>query len=535
MDRRRFLYLTSLSGLALLAPACRNKHKIPTRIAGATASIGHLLREPKFAAPARTVEKDLAIVGGGVSGLSAARWLRRSGLSNFSLLDLEPDMGGNAAFGRNEVSAFPLGAHYVPTPNNELSEYLDFLREAGVITGYEQGLPVYNEYHLCFDPQERLYINGRWQDGVIPSFGLTAEERRQTEAFLAEMDRYRNLKGSDGKDAFAIPVDRSSTDEVFTSLDRISMKSWMEQQGFNCKPLHWYVNYCTRDDFGTNYEQASAWAGIHYFAGRKGKGANAEHGDVLTWPEGNGFLVKALERGLEEQLQPQCLVTRVALSGTGVDVDYIDLRKQETVRIHCRQCILALPQFVAARILNDDTRLAQVREQLHYAPWMVANLKVRGLTERTGVPLSWDNVLYEGAALGYVNATQQLLQSNPSVRNLTYYLPLTEGEPAEALKQAQVRKPYEWTSMIIRDLQAAHPGLEDGIEEVTVQLWGHAMAQPRPGWIHGGEREALGRSLEGRIHFAHTDLAGISIFEEGFYQGLGAAERVLQNRKEVKP
>jgi len=33
------------------------------------------------------------------------------------------------------------------------------------------------------------------------------------------------------------------------------------------------------------------------------------------------------------------------------------------------------------------------------------------------------------------------------------------------------------------------------------------------------------------IHFAHTDLSGVPLFEEAFYHGIRAAEEVLSLRK----
>jgi predicted NAD/FAD-dependent oxidoreductase len=124
------------------------------------------------------------IVGGGVSGLSAARWLKNEGVDNFVILDLEKTMGGNAVNGKNDVSSFPWGAHYIPTPNNNLTEYLSFLEESKVITGYDEaGLPVYNDYYLCSDPQERLYINGEWQDGLIPHAGVPDKDKQQIKVF----------------------------------------------------------------------------------------------------------------------------------------------------------------------------------------------------------------------------------------------------------------------------------------------------------------------------------------------------------------
>ena len=164
MKRRDFIQLAvGISGCTALLPSCTPKKKIKGKILGSSAHIGHLLRDKTFEKPSEVAQKDVVIVGAGVSGLSAAYHLKKAGIENFALLDLEEKTGGNSAHGKNEVSAYPWGAHYVPIPNNSLKEYLAFLEESNVITGYnEQGLPIYNDLFLCFDPEDRLYINGQW-------------------------------------------------------------------------------------------------------------------------------------------------------------------------------------------------------------------------------------------------------------------------------------------------------------------------------------------------------------------------------------
>jgi hypothetical protein len=82
---------------------------------------------------------------------------------------------------------------------------------------------------------------------------------------------------------------------------------------------------------------------------------------------------------------------------------------------------------------------------------------------------------------------------------------------------------------IVADLKVVHPNIEYALEEVNVMLWGHAMAQPLPGIIHGPVRTALSAPIDNRIHFAHTDLAGVSLFEEAFYQGINAAKNATRN------
>jgi monoamine oxidase len=530
MNRRTFIQVgVAATGIAAVAGACKRKRSIPGSILGASAAVGHLLRDKQFAGPSSTEEKQVVIIGAGVSGLSAARYLKQQGINNLVVLELEQHMGGNAANGANAISAFPFGAHYVPIPNNNLQEYLDFLKAAEVITAFTaEGLPLYNEAYLCFDPEERLYINGHWQEGLIPQFGVPANERQQIEAFLAQMQTYRTAKGNDGKEAFAIPVNQSSKDPIYTKLDSLTMKEWLLQQNYTSEYLHWYVNYCTRDDFGTPHHLCSAWAGIHYFAGRKGKAANADYSDVLTWPEGNGFLIQQLSKDLKGCVQTASLVTKVEQAEKHVVIHYYDVQQKKLKEITTAQCIIAVPQFVAARLLNDEQRKEQVKQNYHYAPWMVANIVTETLEERSGQPLSWDNVLYGSTSLGYVNATHQLLQQHVPVKNFTYYLPLTETTTVQDRKQAHEKTQAQWAAQIINDLKIVHPDIETKVKEINITLWGHAMVQPLPNIIHGSLRNNLSVSLNERIHFAHTDSAGISIFEEGFYQGLEAAKKVMQ-------
>lgn len=524
MHRRKFIH--AAIGLPLFFSSCNSNKKIKGQIVGASSARGHLLRNGIQGNPVETIEKKAVIIGGGVSGLTAGRELHAAGITDFILLELEDKTGGNAAWDANEVSPFPWGAHYVPIPNNDLTEYLSFLRDCNVITGADSnGLPIYNDYYLCFDPEERLYINGRWQEGLVPQYGVPANEKEQIARFLALMQTMRETKGADGKHAFAIPADRSSADEAYIQLDKTTMQQWMNEQGFTSEYLHWYVNYCMRDDYGTKIDKVSAWAGIHYFASRKGLGANASYHDVLTWPEGNGWLVQQLQKNIQANILTACLVSSIKKIDPGVEIIYLDVKQNKLKRIIAGQCIVATPQFVASRLLND----AQRKLPFQYVPWMVANLKVSALEERTGAAASWDNVQYESNSLGYVDATHEQLKQQRTKRNLTFYYPLTDDHPAKERQKAQSSTLEDWTKIIFADLKRIHPNIEKATEEINIMIWGHAMAQPLPGVIHGNMLKPLAQSIDNCIHFAHSDLAGISIFEEAFYQGLNAAKKLVQN------
>ncbi len=65
---------------------------------------------------------------------------------------------------------------------------------------------------------------------------------------------------------------------------------------------------------------------------------------------------------------------------------------------------------------------------------------------------------------------------------------------------------------------------------MDVYLWGHAMVRPRPGFLWSEALREAARPI-GRVHFAHTDLSGLALFEEAQYFGLRAAEAILSSRK----
>ncbi|HNJ96456.1 MAG TPA: hypothetical protein PLS65_16865, partial [Ferruginibacter sp.] len=73
-----------------------------------------------------------------------------------------------------------------------------------------------------------------------------------------------------------------------------------------------------------------------------------------------------------------------------------------------------------------------------------------------------------------------------------------------------------------------HPDFDAMVEQVDVWVWGHGMISPHRNFIHGAARKQMQEPLAGKVFFAHSDLSGISVFEEAFYQGLKAADAVLQ-------
>lgn len=533
LSRKDFLwYMTVIAGAGITLPqfiACEEKKDhyahIGGRIYGASAAVGHKLRGGTFPPVTHTLTVDAVIVGSGVAGLTAARALQQKGVSNFKVLELEEHPGGNAGSGKNAYSAYPLGAHYLPIPNLEDKPLLDLLQEAGMLTGYaENGLPIYNETDLRFDPEERLFINGRWQSGLVPQFGASTASQEEFKRFFAAVEKLRWERGGDGLYAFDIPVAHSSKDAQYRQLDSISMQAYLQQEGYKTKELFWYLDYCCRDDFGAGAPVVSAWAGLHYFAGRKGKAANAEPFAVLTWPQGNGRLVQHLQQFSKDNLLTNALAFRINPVKEGVAVDYLDVITGTVTRIMAKACIMATPQFVTRRLLPGGA----YDHSFVYSPWLVANLTLDPLPPDRGFPLSWDNVFYNSRSLGYVNAQQQWLPMDPPAKQvLTYYLPLDQLDPADSRRYALGLDHAHWVKLITDDLETVHPGIRDLLHTVDVWVWGHGMIRPHVGFITSDALEKARQSGFDNIFLAHSDLSGISIFEEAFYHGNNAAAALL--------
>jgi heterodisulfide reductase subunit A-like polyferredoxin len=73
------------------------------------------IESTKFPKTYKEISIPYLIVGGGISGLSAARQLAKKG-TNFLMVELEDHLGGNSSNGENKYSNI-LGAHYLPLPN----------------------------------------------------------------------------------------------------------------------------------------------------------------------------------------------------------------------------------------------------------------------------------------------------------------------------------------------------------------------------------------------------------------------------------
>ena len=521
MQRRDFL----AAGAALTVAACARRAPIEGGFTGeAGLARGHALRDGLWrGAPARTRRTRVLIAGGGVAGLAAARALRLRGIDDFALLELEDTAGGNARGTRVNGIDCPMGAHYLPVPGDNAPAVQDLLEELG-LRRRVAGRWAYDEFHLCHSPQERLFFNGRWQEGLLPVQGVPGATLAQYRRFAQRVEALR------GQARFSIPVAAAGAAPLLLELDAVPFATWLAREGFDDPHLRWYLDYCCRDDYGAGCEHVSAWAGVHYFASRHGFHApgdddSGERDAVLTWPQGNAWLTQRLAAPLGERLHGAQVVLRIAETRDGVELDAYDAAARERVRWQAERCIVALPIFVAARVVeNPPPLLTGAARGLGYSPWLVASACIHAplpAARHDEAPLSWDNVLYGTAGLGYVNARHQDLDPTPRATVLSWYRPLGpsgyDAAGANTRQRLQDRPWSGWRDDLLAELSAAHPELPELVTRIDITRHGHAMAIPAPGRLR--QLGAQARIVAGRLAFAHADWSGYSIFEEAFTRG----------------
>ena len=522
--------LTTFLGAPFAIAACRESvaRKFPEgEIVGQNVDLGHVLREQRnFDVQADSWETTrVAIVGGGVAGLSSAWKLSKENFDDFVLLELEKDIGGTSRSGKGDPVGYPWGAHYLPVPFPENTELVSLLDEMSLIDGQVTSAEWrVKEEFLCREPEERVFYKGRWYDGLYLHAGESQDDKRQLAEFQKHIDRWVNWRDARGRRAFVVPGANCSDDAEATSLDRVSFADWLRQNGFNSARLLWYCDYACRDDYGLKLDQTSAWAGLFYFCSRVRKSGD-ESQQFITFPEGNGRFVNHLFNRVKDRVRKAFVVVSIIPRESGVDV--IGLENGVLRGVRCEKVIYASPVFTAPYVIRGfaDNASFTAADFQHNA-WFVANLFLKDRPPARfarDFPLAWDNVLYESPSLGYVNATHQKgIDYGPAI--FTYYYPMCH-EPEGRTKLFN----YSWRELAdvcLTDIARAHPDIYDLCERVDIMRWGHAMISPRPNFIWSGVREKAMQPWR-NIHFAHTDLSGIALFEEAFYHGLRAAGEVL--------
>ncbi len=547
VSRRRFIGTvgSSLAGGMLLGnlSGCRNTDTpvgLRGRVVTRDPSLCHRVRDgavPVYTGEIALEIIDVVIIGGGVSGLAAARRLLRSGVTNLLLVDNERELGGQSRAGELGGLPYPYAAHFVEAPHPRAAYLVALYRELGIVSAIDdRGWPVINPDHQLDAPLIKTRANGRWETDSFPSQIAQSADLAALKRFYGEMFAWANWRDELDRPAFGTPVALTSPDETVRSLDRISMADYLRQQQLSGSPLlRWYVDSRLINEYGTDSSQTSAWSGIHFWAATP-RGFDElspkeqRETVVLSWPEGNAFLARGMARELiPQQVALERLAVRVRNRPQWAEVTLLDTRTGGMRTVRARQVIYAAQKNMIYRVMPELASAGRFEfRSCRYVPWITAAVLVRRLPRAGGGPPAWDNIPYgRGWSLGYISGAHVAKRGadyrGPAI--LSFYGALYANMTAERRELLQGGFEH-WAGLIAAELERMHPGIGRDIEQMELHKWAHPMIVPAPDHLWGTERQQMKQPL-GRVHFANCDVGGLAVFEEAVYRGIAAAQEVI--------
>jgi phytoene dehydrogenase-like protein len=480
-------------------------------------SICHAVRDGKMFTlpPASGDLYDCVIVGGGISGLVAARKLQKLGVAKILLLEKEAPAGGMAKLDGDP--AYSQAAAYTVFPYND--NLYEVYEDLGVITGYEgDGTPIVDPKYLIKAPTNSDYVDGKWvvdswEEAGMDALPFPLNVIDGLKSFRLDMIDWYNYVGKDKLLAFDTPTDSSTMDAAVRELDNMTLAEYVASKGWAPEVSQFFDPYI-RSALGTTHDKVSAWAAIGFLG--------CEFHPVLSQPGGNAYLAEGLITKLGEGvIKTDAFVLRVKNEGEEVHVSYLEGDVVTTVR--AKTAIYAANRYIARHILPDLVAAGRDEaKDFKYTPYIVANVHV----SKTPPGLGYDNWI-QGSDFFFTDfivadwtGLSDPANAQPGRPNtLSVYCPLF-GVSARA---ELLSKPFEeYEEAVLADLERVLPGVRETVTGVDLYRWGHAMLSAEKGFVFGASRVGSQAPI-GRTSFACHDVDGLPAFENA----VGAAYRAV--------
>jgi protoporphyrinogen oxidase len=433
-----------------------------------------------FTRPPASARHDVVIVGGGVSGLTAAYRLRHR---DFLLLEKEPHWGGNAYAMEYEGSTYATGSAFLV--KDEYS--YPFAKEIGL-----ELLPI-NSPDASIIRGE--LVHDTWGDGLnqLPYSPAVRESFKKFKKEMLAIDLEKR-----GKELYNKPF------SDFLKGYPPELRQWWDTFG----PSNW----------GATSEETAAALGIDNL---QEMAAESREDDRYTWPGGLGAITKKLAELLQphkEHLQAGATTVAVVSEKEEVHVTYMLGGELKTVA--AKTVIMATPKFITQRIVEGlPDKQSEAMHQIRYIPYPVVNL----IFDKSVFNQGYDTWCPGNTFTDFVVA-DWVIQKQPGYRQkfniISCYTPMKEEERGYLLNEIGARK---IAAHVLSDFQKLMPGFNVDPVEVHIYRRGHPLFMSTPGLYT--QVQLLVRQPMDRIFFANTDSEGPESTTNG---GILAAQRAVK-------
>ncbi|MGH9497556.1 MAG: FAD-dependent oxidoreductase [Terriglobales bacterium] len=428
--------------------------------------ICHQVRDGKvFTLPPASARHDVVIVGGGVSGISAAYFMQDR---DFLLLEKEPHWGGNAYLMEYEGNAFATGSAFLG--KNESAAF-GLAREIGL-----DPLPINDRDSTIIRGE---WIADTWTDGL---------NRLPYAASVRE--GFKKFK----KDTLAIDLGRRRNE-----LDNLPFSDFMK--GYPAEVKQWWDNYGP-SNWGAVSEHTSAALGI---AELKEIGRDDVVPDFYTWPGGLGAITKKLAEILTPKFADRMRTgaTTIAVVPGKKEVQVTYMQGAELKTVTAKAVIMATPKFITRRIVQGlPEKQSDAMHQIHYIPYPVVNL----IFDKPVFNKSYDTWCPGNTFTDFIVA-DWVVRNQPGYHQkyniITCYTPLKEEDRGYLLTESSTRK---IAVKVLRDFQKLFPGSNVDPLEVHIYRRGHPLFVSTPG-LYTRVQPLVREPME-RVFFANTDSEG---------------------------
>jgi monoamine oxidase len=426
--------------------------------------ICHQVRNGKvFARQSITKRYEVVIVGGGVSGLSAAYFMRDR---DFLLLEKEPHWGGNAYREEYQGQGFATGSAF--DEKGTVSQQL--AQEIGLTL-----LPI-----NCPDPSiiEGKWIPELWRSGI--------DQLPYPPAVRESFKKFRStfLKLDPAKDAM--------------HLDSVPLSHYL--RGYAPEIKQWWDAYGP-SNWGATSDDASAQVAADEF-----KEMNADEDNRMTLPGGNGAfsgkLAATLQAKHSEQMIADTTIVSVVQQESEVHVTYLTAGELRTVG--AKYVVMATPKFITARLVSglpDAQHEAMLA--FRYCPYPVINM----IFDKPVYNRAYDTWCPGNSFSDFIVADWVLQkQGGYTQKNniLTFYTPLREAQRATLLPTESCQA---LATQVLADFRKLQPEFMQA-EPIEIHLYrrGHPMFLPIPG--NFTKVIPVASQPLDRVYFASTDSVG---------------------------